>query len=231
MNFTAIVEALPTYRAGLLTTIELLLLSLGAGLLVALPLGVLRASPRRGLSVPVWCFTYVLRGTPMLVQLYLFYYGLAQFEAVRSSVLWPWLSNAWFCAVLAFALNTCAYTTEIVAGSIRATPHGEVEAAKSLGMSGWTVLRRIVLPSALRRALPAYSNEAIMMLHGTSIASVVTLLDLTGAAREMNSRTYLPFEAFLTAAAFYLAMTFVLVALFRTAERRWLRYLRPRVAR
>ncbi len=230
MNFAAIAESLPTFFAGLVTTVELLLLALAVGLLTALPLAVLRASPRPALAGPVWCFTYVVRGTPMLVQLFLVYYGLAQFEAVRSSLLWPWLSNAWFCAVLSFGVNTCAYTTEILAGAIRATPHGEVEAARSLGMSAATVLRRIVLPSALRRSLPAYSNEAIMMLHGTSLASVVTLLDLTGAAREMNSRTYLPFEAFLTAAAFYLVLTFVLVGLFRAAERRWLRYLRPRSA-
>ena len=228
MNFAAVAESLPTFFAGLVTTVELLLMSLAIGLAAALPLAVCRASPRRWLAVPVWCFTYVLRGTPMLVQLFLVYYGLAQFDAVRASPFWPWLSNAWFCAVLAFGLNTCAYTTEIVAGALRATPHGEVEAARSLGMGAGTVLRRIVLPSALRRSLPAYSNEAIMMLHGTSLASVVTLLDLTGAAREMNSRTYLPFEAFLTAAAFYLALTFLMVGAFRLAERRWLRYLRPR---
>ena len=162
----------------------------------------------------------------MLVQLFLVYYGLAQFEAVRASVFWPWLSSAWFCAVLAFAVNTCAYTTEIIAGALRALPAGELEAARSLGMSRSQVVRRILLPSALRRSLPAYGNEAIMMLHGTSLASIVTLLDLTGAARELNSRFYLPFEAFITAALFYLALTFVLVALFRRAEHRWLAHLR-----
>ena len=169
-----------------------------------------------------------MRGTPLLVQLFLIYYGLAQFEAVRDSALWPWLADAWFCAVLAFAINTCAYTTEIIAGAMRTLPAGEIEAARSLGFSPWQVLRRIVLPSALRRSLPAYSNEAIMMLHGTSLASVVTLLDLTGAAREVNSRYFLPFEAFITAALFYLALTFVLVALFRAAEARWLAHLRAR---
>jgi arginine/ornithine transport system permease protein len=130
--------------------------------------------------------------------------------------------------VLAFAINTCAYTTEMIAGAIRATPHGEVEAARSLGMSWAMLMRRIVLPSALRRALPAYSNEVIMMLHATSLASIVTLLDLTGAAREVNSRYFLPFEAFVTVALFYLALTFVLVALFRRAEARWLAHLQVR---
>lgn len=232
MNVAAIAESLPTYWDGLLTTLALLAMALMLGLLGALPLGVLRASSRRWLGVPiatpVWFCTWVIRGTPLLVQLFLIYYGLAQFEAVRESFAWRWLSNAWFCAVLAFALNTCAYTTEMLAGAIRATPHGEVEAARAFGMSWPTLMRRIVLPSALRRCLPAYSNEVIMMLHATSIASVVTLLDLTGAAREMNSRFYLPFEAFVTAALFYLAITFMLVALFRRAEARWLAHLQPR---
>jgi arginine/ornithine transport system permease protein len=227
VNLEAVVESLPLYWEGLLTTLELLALALALGGLAALPLGVMRASPKRWLSVPVWLFTYVIRGTPLLVQLFLIYYGLAQFDAVRASAFWPWLSNAWFCAVLAFALNTCAYTAEMVAGAIRATPHGEVEAARAFGMSWATAMRRIVLPSALRRCLPAYGNEVILMLHATSLASVVTLLDLTGAAREMNSRFYLPFEAFVTAALFYLALTFVLVALFRRAEARWLRHQRP----
>ena len=228
MNLGVILESLPLYLEGLLTTVQLLLLSLLIGGLAALPLAVARASRRRWLSVPVWGFTYAIRGTPMLVQLFLVYYGLAQFETVRESPFWPWLASAWFCAVLAFAVNTCAYTTEIVAGAIAATSAGEIESARSFGMSRGQVLRRIVLPSALRRSLPAYSNEAIMMLHGTSLASIVTLLDLTGAAREVNSRHFLPFEAFVTAGAFYLALTFVLIALFRRAEARWLGHLQSR---
>jgi len=228
VNFDAIAESLPLYFSGTLVTAELLAASLAAGLACAIPLAVLRNSTSTWIAHPVWLFTYVIRGTPLLVQLFLIYYGLAQFEAVRASALWPLLSQAWFCAALAFAVNTCAYTTEIVAGAIAATNAGEIEAARALGMSVPTLYRRIVLPSALRRSLPAYSNEVIMMLHGTSLASIVTLLDLTGAAREMNSRYYLPFEAFITAAAFYLAFTFVLVSLFHLAERRWLAHLRPR---
>jgi len=228
MNFEAINESLPLYFSGTLTTLKLLVVSLVAGLAIALPLGVMRASPKAWLSGPVWGFTYVIRGTPMLVQLFLIYYGFAQFEWMRESVFWLWFKSAWFCAMLAFTVNTCAYTTEIIAGAIKATNAGELEAARSMGMSRSTVLRRILLPSALRRALPAYSNEAIMMLHGTSLASVVTLIDLTGAAREMNSRFYLPFEAFLTAGAFYLVLTFILVGAFRAAENRWLVHLKPR---
>ena len=228
MNFGAIADSLPIYLRGALVTLELLVAALALGLAGALPLALLRSLPWPWLSRPVWLYTYAVRGTPMLVQLFLLYYGLAQFEAVRASPLWPWLSSAWFCAVAAFALNTCAYTTEIIHGAMQAVPAGEIEAAQALGMSRWVTLRRIVLPSALRRSLPAYGNEVVLMLHGTSLASVVTLADLTGAAREVNSTYYLPFEAFITAALFYLLITLVLVGLFRAAERRWLQPLLPR---
>jgi arginine/ornithine transport system permease protein len=228
MNFEAIGDSLPLYFNGVLLTLELLLVSLVVGFVVAVPLAIARNSRHAWLAWPVWAYTYVIRGTPMLVQLFIIYYGLAQFEAVRESLLWPWLSQAWFCAVLAFSINTCAYTTEIFAGAMRATPSGEIEAARAIGMSTAVTLRRILLPSALRRAIPAYSNEVIMMLHGTSLASIVTLMDLTGAAREVNSRFYLPFEAFITAGVFYLTLTFILVFAFNRAEKRWLRHLAAR---
>lgn len=228
MNFDAVIENLPKYVDGLGITVKLLLLSLGAGLLLAVPLALVRTVSTGVASRLVWAYTYVFRGTPMLVQLFLCYYGLAQFDAVRDSALWPWLSSATFCAWLTFTLNTAAYTTEIIAGSIRALPAGEIEAAKALGMSRGLMLRRIVLPAALRRALPAYGNEAIFMLHGTSLASVVTLLDITGAAREVNAKYYLPFEAFITAGAFYFVLTLSLVGLFRWAENRWLKPMMSR---
>lgn len=228
MDFSVIADNLPLYGQGVLVTLALLVLSLGIGMLFALPLAVLRSLPSPWAWRPVWLYTYVIRGTPLLAQLFLLYYGLAQFEAVRDSALWPLLKSAWFCAVAAFAINTCAYTTEILHGAMKALPAGEVEAAKSLGMSRWVVFRRIVLPSAFRRALPAYGNEVVLMLHATSLASVVTLYDLTGAAGEINSRYYMPFEAFITAGAGYLLITFVLVALFRAAEKRWLAPLTPR---
>lgn len=228
MNWDLVAEALPLYLQGAVTTFELLLLALLLGLVCAVPLAVLRALPSPWLSRPVFAFTYCIRGTPLLVQLFLLYYGLAQFESVRESVAWPWLSSAWFCAVAAFAINTCAYTTEIIAGAIRALPAGEIEAAYAMGLSRTQMLRRVALPSALRRALPAYGNEIVMMLHGTSLASIVTLADLTGVARQFNATHYLPFEAYLTAGAFYLLITLVLVGLLRAAEQRW---LRPMLAR
>ena len=227
-DYNVVWESLPLYFGGLLVTLKLLGISLAVGLLAALPLGLMRVSKRRWVNLPAWLYTYVIRGTPMLVQLFLIYYGLAQFEAVRESFLWPWLSSATFCACLAFAINTSAYTAEIIAGSLKATPAGEIEAARAVGMSPGKMYRRILLPSALRRALPQYSNEVIMMLQTTSLASIVTLIDVTGAARSVNAQYYLPFEAYITAGVFYLCLTFILVRLFRIAERRWLGYLAPR---
>ena len=227
-DYNVIWASLPLYLGGVLVTIKLLLISLALGLAMAVPLGLMRVSKSQWLNFPAWLYTYVIRGTPMLVQLFLIYYGLAQFEAVREGMLWPYLSDATFCACLAFAINTSAYSAEILAGSLRATPHGEIEAAKAMGMSRAKLYRRILLPSALRRALPQYSNEVIMMLHTTSLASIVTLIDITGAARTVSSQYYLPFEAFITAGLFYLCLTFILVRLFKSAERRWLGYMAPR---
>ena len=227
-DYNVVWDSLPLYFSGMLVTLQLLAISLAVGLLAALPLGLMRVSKKRWVNFPAWLYTYVIRGTPMLVQLFLIYYGLAQFEAVRESFVWPWLSSATFCACLAFAINTSAYTAEIIAGSLKATPSGEIEAARAVGMSPGKMYRRILLPSALRCALPQYSNEVIMMLQTTSLASIVTLIDITGAARSVNAQYYLPFEAYITAGVFYLCLTFILVRLFRIAERRWLGYLAPR---
>jgi len=229
-DYNVVWENLPLYFGGLLITLKLLAISLVFGLMAALPLGLMRVSKNPWVSLSAWLYTYVIRGTPMLVQLFLIYYGLAQFQAVRDSFVWPLLSSATFCACLAFAINTSAYTAEIIAGSLKSTPAGEIEAAKSMGMSRAKMYRRILLPSALRRALPQYSNEVIMMLQTTSLASIVTLIDITGAARTVNAQFYLPFEAYITAGAFYLCLTFILVRLFKMAERRWLGYLAPRRA-
>ena len=229
-DYTVIWENLPLYFSGVGVTLKILLISLAFGLALAVPLGLMRVSKSPLVNFPAWLYTYVIRGTPMLVQLFLIYYGLAQFEAVRESVLWPYLSSATFCACLGFAINTSAYSAEILAGSLKATPHGEIEAAKAMGMSRFKLYRRILLPSALRRALPQYSNEVIMMLHTTSLASIVTLIDITGAARTVSSQYYMPFEAFITAGLFYLMLTFILVRLFKLAERRWLAYMAPRKA-
>lgn len=222
MDFDAIRQSLPSYANGACVTLWLTFAALACGMLFALPLSILRGWPSRWVAGPVWLFTWVIRGTPLLVQLYLVYYGLGQFDAVRESFAWPWLRSATFCAIAAFAINTCAYTVEILHGAMRAVPIGEIEAARAMGMTRGVMLRRVVLPAAFRRMLPAYGNEVIFLLQATALASTVTLMDITGAAGEMNSRFYLPFEAFLTAAVIYLAITTALVGLFHAAERRWL---------
>ena len=223
MDFSLIIESLPIYLDGLWRTVWLVGLALIIGLCVAIPLGVACNSTNYFINGPSWAFIYFFRGTPLLVQLYLIYYGMDQFFPVKDT-LWE---NAWFCALVAFVLNTSAYTAEIIRGAINGLPKGEVEAAKAYGMGTFMTYRRIILPSALRRALPAYSNEVIFMLHGSAVAGIVTIVDLTGAARLVNSRYYAPFESFLTAGLFYMALTFVILWCFKLAEKRFLAYLRP----
>ncbi|WP_432463629.1 ABC transporter permease [Agarivorans sp. QJM3NY_33] len=216
-----------TYWDGLVMTVQLTFMSLIIGLLLAIPLAVLRASDNFFVSRSVWIFTYFFRGTPLLIQLYIIYYGVTYIEGIQDSMFWPIVREAFYPCLLAFVLNTAAYTTEIFRGAIVATPRGEIEAAKAYGMSDLGAMRRIILPSALRRALPAYSNEVIFMLHASSIASVVTIIDLTGAARDVYAKYYAPFEAFTFVAAIYLSLTFMLVYGFKQWEKRWHRHLRP----
>ena len=235
MDFNVIASSLPEYAGGLWVTLQLVFIALLCGLVGAIPLAVLRISKNPWVARPVWAYTYFVRGTPMLVQLLTVYYGLAQFAWMQQAweagnPFWLLFREPYFCALLAFSVNTCAYTVEIIAGAMRTIPYGEIEAAKAVGMDRFTMLRRIVLPSALRRAIPAYSNEVILMLQGSAIASAVTLVDITGAARNVYSRHFAPFEAFVFAGLIYLVLTFALVGLFRLAERRWLAHLQPRKA-
>ncbi|WP_035053511.1 ABC transporter permease [Andreprevotia chitinilytica] len=217
-----------TRWSGLVVTLWLLAISVAIGFVMAIPLAVARVSSNKWVSRPVWLYTYVFRGTPLYVQLLLIYTGIYSLSFVRStSLLDAFFRDGMHCAILAFALNTCAYTTEIFAGAIRATAHGEVEAARAYGMSKFTQFRRIILPSALRRALPGYSNEVILMLHCTSVAFTATVPDLLKVARDVNSATYQSFEAFGLAALLYLTVSFALVWAFRQAERRWLAFQRP----
>jgi arginine/ornithine transport system permease protein len=227
IDFSIIASSLPDFFAGLKVTLILLVISLATGLVLSIPLGVARVSSNPWIAKPVWLYTYIIRGTPLLVQLFIIYYGFAQIDFIRNSAAWSLFREAWFCAWLAFAINTTAYTTEIVAGALRATPSGEVEAARSIGMSSFDMYRRILLPSALRRALPQYSNEAVGMMHATAIASTVTLVDLTRVARDVYANHLVTVEAFGTVAVFYFVLTFSLIGLFRLAERRWLKHLRP----
>ncbi|KPQ03130.1 ABC transporter permease [Marinobacter sp. HL-58] len=223
--FTA--STIMEYWEGMVLTVQLVFLSLILGLVLAVPLAIMRTSKNPLINTPVWLYTYVFRGTPLLVQLYIIYYGLAQIEGIQQTFWWDIFREAFYPALLAFTLNTAAYTTEIIRGAIVATPSGEIEAAKAYGMSWALRMRRIIMPSAARRAVQAYSNEVIFMLHASAIASVVTLVDLTGAARNIYSRFYAPFEAFIFVALLYMALTFLLVFAFRKLENYLLRHQRP----
>jgi histidine transport system permease protein len=214
--------------SGVAMTMWLLILSIAIGFVMAVPLAIARVSKNPFIRGPVWFFTYVFRGTPLYIQLLLFYTGIYSLEVVREQdVLNAFFREGFNCTVLAFALNTCAYTTEIFAGAIKAIPYGEVEAARAYGMSQFTLYRRIIVPSALRRALPFYSNEVILMLHATTVAFTATVPDILKVARDVNSATYASFEAFGIAALLYACIAFVLVWLFRRFEMHWLAFLKP----
>ncbi len=230
MDWKIVVDSLPLYVEGIRTTLVLLAISLASSFVLSIPLAVARVSPRLWLSRPVWFFTYVLRGTPLLVQLFLIYHGLAQFEFIRESAAWVLLKNAWFCAWLAFTLNSTAYTTEIFAGALKATAVGEIEAARSYGMRPFKLYSRVLLPSALRRSLPQYSNEVVGLMHATAIASTVTLVDITRVARDVYANHLLVTETFGVAAIIYFILTFVLVGAFKLLEKRFLRHLQTQRA-
>jgi arginine/ornithine transport system permease protein len=226
-------DNLALFGNGLLTTLWLLASSLAVGGILAFVMALALTAPSRMVRLPVSAFTFVFRGTPLLIQVYLIYYGLGQLEWIQArwDEVWPWVyfKEPFFCALLAFSLNTAAYTAEMLAGAIRETSAGEIEAAQAYGMSRTKTLYRIVLPSAMRRTLPAYSNEVVMMLHATSLASAVpSMLDVTSAASRIYATYYLPFEAYLAAAAIYLVASFCLIGFFRMAEKNLLAYLAPR---
>lgn len=228
MDFQVIIDNLPLYFQGLWTTVRLVFTALIVGLCLAIPIALLAASKNKWVSMLPKAYIYFFRGTPLIVQMYMIYHGMAQFGLVRESFLWVIFKEAYWCALISFALNTAGYTSEILRGAIAQTDFGEIEAAKASGMSDAIMYRRIILPSAFRRALPAYGNEVIFMLHGSALAGVITIVDLFGAARIVNARNFVPFESYIAAGLFYLCLTFLIVWGFKMAERHWHAYLRPR---
>ncbi len=228
MDIQVIIDNLPLYFQGLWVTIILVVVSLILGLCLAIPIPLLATSKSRWIAMLPKAFIYFFRGTPLIVQMYLIYHGMGQFEVIHESFLWVIFKEAYMCALLAFALNTAGYTAEILRGTIEQTAFGEIEAARACGMSNATLYRRIILPSTFRRALPAYGNEVIFMLHGSALAGVITIVDLFGAAKIVNSRSFVPFESYITAGLFYLVVTFIIVWLFKKAEYYWHAHLRPR---
>jgi len=172
----------------------------------------------------------VFRGTPLLVQIFLIYYGLGQFPAIRDSIAWPFLRQPYWCALLALTLNTAAYSSEIIRGGILSVPFGQIEAARACGMSRWLIFRRITVPQGLRVALPAYGNEIILMTRSTALASVITLMEVTGIASKIIAETFRTVEVFVCAGAIYLVINFAISRLIALLERRLAPQVRAKAA-
>lgn len=230
LDFVLILENWRLFWNGLQNTILLLTVSLVAGGLLAVPLAIVRATRIPVLNQIAFLYIYVVRGTPLLVQLYVIYYGFSQFDFIRDSAAWVILREAWWCALISFTIGTSAYTAEIFRGAIEDTPRGEVEATIAAGMSRALAFRRIILPSAFRRALPAYGNEVIFNLHTTVIASTVTVIDVLGAARAFNNKYYLAYEGFIAAAVIFIVIVFIITRVFNYLERRLHGHLRPMIS-
>ncbi|WP_102959733.1 ABC transporter permease [Mangrovicella endophytica] len=221
MDFAFAYDTLLTLLPAVPLTLLLAFNAILFGAVLALGLALCRISGLAILDWPARAYIFAFRGTPLLVQLFLIYYGLGQFPAVRHSILWPILREPYWCAVIALTLNTAAYASEIIRGGLLSVPHGQIEAAKACGMSRLLMARRIVLPLAIRQALPGYGNEMITMVKATSLASIITLMEITGVAAKLISETYRVMEVFIVAGALYLAINFVLTRLLALVER-WL---------
>lgn len=208
-------------------TLQLALHSIALGAVLALVLALCRLSGSPFVEWPARAYIFAFRGTPLLVQLFLIYYGLGQFPAIRHSIFWPYLREPYFCAVLALTLNTGAYASEIIRGGLLSVPHSQIEAARACGMSRLMIFRRVVFPLAVRQALPGYGNELIAMVKATSLASIITLMEITGVAAKLISETYRVIEVFVVSGALYLALNFVLTRLLILVER----WMNPQDAR
>ena len=217
-----IVQWAPMLWDGTLLTLQLVGIAVVVGLIFAIPLGLARASRHWYIRALPYSYIFFFRGTPLLLQLFLVYYGLSQFEVVRDSMFWPYLREPYWCALITMTLHTAAYIAEILRGAIQAVPPGEVEAARALGMSRRQALQHIILPRAIRIGLPAYGNEIILLLKASAVVYTVTLLDIMGVVRTLNARTYQYEMFFLIAGLIYLVITLVFTQLFKLVER-WLK--------
>ena len=222
-----VIDSIPKMLEGIGLTLELLFLSTSIGLLLAVITLLMRISGRRFLSWPAMAYIYVFRGTPILVQIFVIYYGLPQFDLIRESIFWEILREPFGCMVLALSLNAGAYVSEILRGGLLGVDRGLHEAGKALGLSTPQRFIHITTPIAVRLAIPAYSNDFISMLKATALASTVTLLDMTGVARTIVAKTFAPYEIFIAAAMIYMVMTWFIQRGFGLFERRMSRYVKP----
>jgi octopine/nopaline transport system permease protein len=227
MDTAILIEIIPKILSGARLTVSLVLLSLSMGFVFAVTVAILRRSRYVMMSAPMNLYVFIVRGTPLLVQIFLVYYGLGQFPFIRESPLWVVLRDPFWCAILAMTANTTAYGSEIIRGGLESVPWGQVQASRAFGMSGFLVFRRIVFPLAIRQALPAYGNEIILMVKASSLASTITVMEMTGIANMIMAETYRPLEAFIVAGTFYLALNFIMTRIVQLIEWKLSNHLRP----
>jgi octopine/nopaline transport system permease protein len=221
MDLSIMITSLPKLLNASVITLKLLSLSLFFGLFIGLLFAILRLNKNPIINKFAYGYSYVFRGTPLLVQIFIIYFGLGQIEYFRSTFLWVVFKEPYWCAIIAFALNTGAYTSEILRSAFETIKPGIIEAGKSLGLSNKIIFYKIQIPVAIRQSLPAYGNEIILMMKGTSLASTVTLMDLTGVAKYIISTTFKPIEVFIVAGGIYLFMTFIIHNLIKYLEKKY----------
>jgi octopine/nopaline transport system permease protein len=221
MDLELMINSLPKLLSAAVITLKLLSVSLIIGLFIGLIFAILRLNKNTLINKFAYGYSYVFRGTPLLVQIFIIYFGLGQIEYLRSTVLWVILKEPYWCAIIAFALNTGAYTSEILRSAFQTIKPGIVEAGKSLGISNKVIFYKIQIPIAIRQSLPAYGNEIILMMKGTSLASTVTIMDLTGVAKYIISTTFKPIEVFIVAGGIYLFMTFIIHNVIKFLEKKY----------
>ena len=221
MSFDLIISSFPKMINAAFITVQLLSLSLLIGLFIGLLAAILRLNKNIFVNKLAYGYSYLFRGTPLLVQIYIIYFGLGNIEFIRTTFLWVFLKEPFWCAIIAFALNTGAYTSEILRSAFQTIKPGIIEAGKSLGISSKIIFYKIQIPIAIRQSLPAYGNEIILMMKGTSLASTVTIMDLTGVAKYIISTTFRPVEVFIVAGGIYLFMTFIIHNLIKFLEKKY----------
>ena len=221
MDLELMINSFPKLLGATVITLKLLSVSLIIGLFIGLFFAILRLNKNIFINKFAYGYSYVFRGTPLLVQIFIIYFGLGQIEYIRSTVLWVILKEPYWCAIIAFALNTGAYTSEILRSAFQTIKPGVIEAGKSLGISNKVIFYKIQIPIAIRQSLPAYGNEIILMMKGTSLASTVTIMDLTGVAKYIISTTFKPIEVFIVAGGIYLFMTFIIHNLIKFLEKKY----------
>ena len=221
MDLELMINSFPKLLSAAIITLKLLSVSLIIGLFIGLFFAILRLNKNIFINKFAYGYSYIFRGTPLLVQIFIIYFGLGQIEYLRSTVLWVILKEPYWCAIIAFALNTGAYTSEILRSAFQTIKPGILEAGKSLGISNKIIFYKIQIPIAIRQSLPAYGNEIILMMKGTSLASTVTLMDLTGVAKYIISTTFKPVEVFIVAGGIYLFMTFVIHNFVKFLEKKY----------